>query len=162
MTLRPPRAHTYRARLEWTGAAQGATRDYASYSREYRVTIGGKPALRGSADPFFRGDAALHNPEDMLVAALSSCHMLSYLALCARDGIEVVAYEDDAVGTMEETAGVGRFVRAVLHPRVAVARGDLAKARALHDEAHAQCFIASSVNFPVEHDAVVERAEVRA
>jgi organic hydroperoxide reductase OsmC/OhrA len=162
MTVRPrAREHTYRARLVWTGAAAGPTREYATYSREYRVDFNGKPALIGSADPVFRGDPSLHNPEELLVAALSSCHMLSYLALCALGGIAVESYEDNAVGTMTETAGAGRFTRAVLRPRVVIASGDLERARALHDEAQAQCFIAASVNFPVEHEPVIVLAEDR-
>ncbi|MBV9101985.1 MAG: OsmC family protein, partial [Candidatus Eremiobacteraeota bacterium] len=124
----PARQHTYRARLEWSGAERGGTRSYAAYSREYRVSFDGKPPLRGSADAAFRGDPALHNPEDLLVAALSSCHLLSYLALCAMAKIEVVSYDDDAVGTMEETAGSGHFTRVVLHPRVKIATNDLDRA----------------------------------
>jgi organic hydroperoxide reductase OsmC/OhrA len=150
--------HAYRTNLTWTGAARGPTSSYAGYSREYRVEFDGKPALRGSADPAFRGDPALHNPEEMLVAALSSCHMLTYLALCALAGIEVVAYTDSASGTMAETAGAGRFTRVVLRPQVTLAGGDLEKARALHEEAHAQCFVAASVNFPVEIEPIVHES----
>jgi organic hydroperoxide reductase OsmC/OhrA len=158
MTTRSPRMreHTYRARVEWTGAARGPASDYATYSREYRVEVDGKPALTGSADPFFRGDPALHNPEDLLVAAASACHLLTYLALCAREGIEVVSYADEAVGTMEETGGSGRIARIVLRPRVTIARGSVERALALHERAHTDCFIARSVNFPVEHQPAVE------
>ncbi len=163
MNVRPKaREHTYRARLTWTGAAAGPVRDYPSYSREYRVEFEGKPALRGSADPTFRGDAALQNPEDLLVASLSACHMLTYLALCVRAGIAVSAYEDDAVGTMVETAGVGRFARVLLRPRVTIDGGDPERAQALHRQASEDCFIAASVNFPVEHEpAVVVREAAR-
>jgi organic hydroperoxide reductase OsmC/OhrA len=90
------REHHFAARLVWTGAERSPTRDYQSYSREYRAEVEGKPPLVGSSDPKFRGDASKHNPEDMLVIALSACHMLSYLAACAQAGIEVVAYEDQA------------------------------------------------------------------
>jgi organic hydroperoxide reductase OsmC/OhrA len=104
----------------------------------------------------FRGDPALHNPEDLLVAALSSCHFLSYAALCARTGVTVVAYEDDASGTMDRVDGVTRFTEVVLRPRVTVAAGsDADKARALHARAHALCFIASSVNFPVRNEPTI-------
>src|SRR5829696_6983701 len=92
--------HDYAATLVWTGARAGATTSYQSYSREYEFRVGGKPAMRGSADPHFRGDPSLYNPEDLLVASLSSCHLLSYLAECARAGVHVVAYEDDATGVM--------------------------------------------------------------
>ena len=150
------RTHGYEARLTWTGAARGGTTSYDAYSREHVVEIAGKPPLRGSADPLFRGDPALHNPEDLLVAALSACHLLSYLALAARAGLHVVAYEDDARGTMEFAGGGGRFTEVVLRPRVTVAAGaDEALALRLHDTAHAQCFIASSVSFPVRHEPEV-------
>jgi organic hydroperoxide reductase OsmC/OhrA len=151
--------HSYSVKVTWTGAAQGPTASYQSYSREYLVEIPGKPALRGSADATFRGDPTLHNPEDLLVVALSTCHMLSYFADCARAGIKVVAYEDQATGTMAMKDKKIRFTEVVLHPRVTIsADSDADKAAALHEQAHEQCFIASSVNFPVRHDAVVTRA----
>jgi organic hydroperoxide reductase OsmC/OhrA len=152
-------AHTYNATVMWTGAAQGPTAAYQSYSREYRVEIPGKPAFRGSADATFRGDPSLYNPEDLLVVALSSCHMLSYLADCARAGVKVVSYEDQASGTMAMKDKRIRFTEVVLHPRVVIAAdGDVDKALALHSQAHAECFIANSVNFPVHHEAIVTRA----
>lgn len=153
------RSHVYEARVVWSGAASGGTRSYAAYSREYRVEIAGKPPLRGSADPLFRGDAALHNPEDLLVVALSTCHMLSYLAEAARAGLLVLGYEDRARGTLWLEGGGGRFTEVVLHPVVSVAAGsDLALARRLHERAHADCFIASSVSFPVRCEATVQEA----
>jgi len=145
--------------VTWTGAEQGGTRDYKSYSREYRADFDGKPSITGSSDPAFRGDPALHNPEDLLVLALSSCHMLSYLALAALEGLEVVAYEDAASGTMQQEGRGGRFTEVVLQPRVRLAPGsDLTRAEALHEEAHRTCFIANSVNFPVRHEAEVVAA----
>jgi organic hydroperoxide reductase OsmC/OhrA len=112
--------------------------------------------MRGSADPHFRGDATLYNPEEMLLVALSTCHLLSYLADCARAGVHVVAYEDDASGTMTLQNGTMRFSDVLLRPRVTVAPGtDTAKAQALHESAHHGCFIANSVNFPVRHDATI-------
>ena len=153
------KAHHYRAKLTWTGAAAGPTSDYQSYSREYRVDFDGKAAMTGSADPAFRGDPALHNPEDLLLVALASCHMLSYLALAALEGIEVVAYEDAPSGTMQQEGRGGRFTEVALHPKVTLAPGsDLARGEALHDAAHATCFIANSVNFPVRHEAEVSCA----
>ena len=119
--------------------------------------MAGKPALLGSADPAFRGDASLHNPEELLLAALSSCHMLSFLALCVRARIPVVAYTDSASGTMSEKAPhrMG-FTEVVLCPRVVIAKGaDAGKAKALHEQAHQLCFIANSVNFPVRHEAEI-------
>jgi organic hydroperoxide reductase OsmC/OhrA len=150
--------HHFAARLTWTGAAHGPTRDYESYSREYRIEVEGKPPFVGSSDPKFRGDASKHNPEDLLVMALAACHMLSYLHLCASAGIEVVAYEDRASGTMAIKDRRMRFVEVTLAPEVTIAAGDLEKAEALHEEAHAACFIANSVNFPVLHQPTVRRA----
>jgi organic hydroperoxide reductase OsmC/OhrA len=154
------REHRYEVGLHWTGAAQGPTSSYPSYSREYVVEIEGKPPIRGSSDPMFRGDASLHNPEDLLVAALSSCHMLSFLAEAARAGLEVIGYSDSAVGTMVFDAGSGRFVSVVLHPHVVVpVESDVAVIHALHEKAHQNCFIARSVNFPVSHEVSIEFQE---
>jgi organic hydroperoxide reductase OsmC/OhrA len=159
MNVRP---HRYAARLRWTGAARGATTSYDGYDRTYILEIDGKPDLTGSADAHFRGDRALHNPEDLLVASLSACHLLSYLAECARAGIAVVAYEDDARGEMTLIDGKIRFREVVLHPVVAIADpARTGEALALHEKAHHECFIANSVNFPVRHEAEVT-AEVRA
>ena len=145
--------HTYRMHLTWSGAGRGTTASYDSYSREYRIDTEGKAPLVGSADPMFRGDPTLWNPEELLVASLSSCHMLSYLAQAARRGLVVVAYEDAASGTMTLAGGGGRFTEVVLRPRVTVEAGaDEALAARLHDQAHHDCFIASSVNFPVRHE----------
>ncbi len=149
-------AHHFATRLVWTGGEAGVPFDYESYSREARLEIAGKPPLSLSASPAFKGDGALHNPEDLLVAALTGCHFLSYAAFCARSKITLVSYEDDATGTMEQKDGKMRFTEVVLRPRVVIAAGgDLEKAKALHERAHEACFIASSVNFPVRHEAVV-------
>jgi organic hydroperoxide reductase OsmC/OhrA len=157
MNVRP---HVFETRLRWTGAAHGPTTSYKAYSREYVVDVNGKPPLRGSADPHFLGDAALHNPEDLLVASLSACHLLSYLAECARARIEVVSYEDDARGEMTLIDGAIRFREVVLRPNVAIADASrIDEANALHERAHAVCFIANSVNFPVRHVAVVTAAQ---
>lgn len=148
--------HAFACTLVWTGSASGPTSSYDSYSREYEVAFDGKPVLRGTASPVFRGDAALHNPEDLLVAALSGCHMLSYLALCARAGIAVVAYEDAALGVMKHADGSLKFTDVLLKPVVTVAVGsDVERARALHAKAHIGCFIANSVNFPVRNEPTV-------
>jgi organic hydroperoxide reductase OsmC/OhrA len=154
-----PRVHEYRVAVNWTGAAAGPTADYASYSREYEVAIAGKPALIGSADPVFRGDPSRHNPEELLLAALSSCHMLSYLALCALEQLAVTAYADNATATMMEEGGAGRFVTASLHPVVTIADDRLELAMELHYRAHEQCFIANSVNFPITTQATVSNGQ---
>ncbi|MDQ6924955.1 MAG: OsmC family protein [Candidatus Eremiobacteraeota bacterium] len=157
MNVRP---HLFAARLHWTGGESSPALDYATYSRDYVVEIDGKPPLRGSADPHFRGDETRHNPEDLLVAALSACHMLSYLATCTRAGIAVVAYDDDASGEMSLVDGKIRFRDVMLRPRVVIADpARIDEATALHERAHAECFIANSVNFPVRHEAVVTSAE---
>ena len=147
------KSHEFHAALLWTGATQGPTADYRSYSRDYRIAIEGKPPLEGSADPVFHGDAGRYNPEDLLVASLSACHLLTYLALCARAGIAVIAYEDAASGTMVLEGGGGHFTEVVLRPRVTLATGaDTAEARRLHEVAHGHCFVAASVNFPVRNE----------
>jgi organic hydroperoxide reductase OsmC/OhrA len=148
--------HEYSSTLAWTGARDGGTTSYQSYSRDYEVRCGNKPAILSSADPHFRGSAARYNPEELLVAALSGCHLLSYLSDCARAGVVVVGYDDDSTGVMEMRDGKMRFTGVVLRPRVTVARGsDTAKALALHESAHEGCFIASSVNFPVHHEPTI-------
>lgn len=149
--------HTYATRTEWTGNLGQGTADYRAYSRQHVISAPGKPELPGSSDPAFRGDAARWNPEDLLVASLSSCHMLWYLHLCTQAQIVVLAYHDDAVGTMvEDAGGGGRFSGAVLRPVATLAAGaDAARAVALHEEAHRMCFIANSVNFPVAIEPTV-------
>lgn len=149
-------AHQFSARLTWTGAAAGPASAYESYSRDYLIEIDGKPPLRGSSAPSYRGDPGLHNPEDLLVASLSACHMLWYLHLCVDAGIEVSAYSDDAVGQMERIGGKTAFTEVLLRPRVSILKGDVDKAMALHRDASGECFIANSVNFPVRHEPVIE------
>ena len=152
--------HEYDVTLNWTGARVGPTTSYQAYSREYEYRCGDKASVRGSADPHFRGDPTLYNPEELLVVALATCHLLSYLAECARGGVAVVSYEDSARGTMTVQGGRLRFTDVVLRPRVTIAAGaDAEKARALHEEAHAGCYIANSVNFPVRHEATIVVAE---
>lgn len=148
--------HEYAATIIWTGATDGPTTSYQAYSREWEFRSPNKPSIKGSADPHFRGDASLSSPEDLLVIALSSCHLLSYLADCARAGIDVVAYEDHAHGVMSVKDGKLRFTDFLLRPRVTVVKGaDIESARALHEQAHEGCYIASSVNFPVRHEPTI-------
>ncbi|MBR1121533.1 OsmC family protein [Bradyrhizobium lablabi] len=153
------RRHHYSTHLVWTGAAK--TKSFRNHVRSYEISAPGKPVIAGSSDPVFRGDAARWNPEDLLVASLSSCHKLWYMGLCAAEGIVVLAYEDEAEGIMVEEAvdGAGQFVQVTLHPRVLLAPGsDRQKAEQLHETAHANCFVTRSVNFPVLHEPVVEVA----
>lgn len=145
--------HAYSVTVTWTGNLGEGTSSYRAYSRDHVIASGDKPPLPGSSDPAFRGDPTRYNPEDLLVAAVSACHMLWYLHLCAVRRLRVLDYVDEASGVMqEEPDGGGRFTRILLRPRITLAEGaDLVLAHALHDEAHAKCFIANSVNFPIEH-----------
>ncbi len=150
--------HEYSARCVWEGNLGQGTATYAGYGRNYRVLMGGKPDLLGSADAAFRGAPDMHNPEDLLVASLSSCHMLSYLALCSLKGINVVAYVDEAQGVMITSGGgtTGRFESVTLHPHVTISGKDkVSAATELHADAHEGCFIANSCNFPVTVEPVV-------
>jgi organic hydroperoxide reductase OsmC/OhrA len=146
--------HSYHATIRWTGNRGDGTAGSRSYSRDHDIILAGKPALAGSSDPAFLGDPSRHNPEEMLLASLSACHMLWYLALCSQAGIRVTAYLDEAEATLvEDTKSGGRFVGAVLRPSVRLAPGsDRTLATDLHAQAHRQCFIANSVNFPVTHE----------
>jgi organic hydroperoxide reductase OsmC/OhrA len=154
-------SHVFECHLVWTGSEQGGTTAYEAYSREYRVDFKGKTSLVGSSAPTFRGDPSIHNPEDLLVAALSGCHFLSYASLCARSGVNVLAYEDNATGTMERVNRTMRFTEVVLRPKVTIAEGsDPEMAKALHERAHAICFIANSVNFSVRNEPEIEISPV--
>jgi organic hydroperoxide reductase OsmC/OhrA len=154
--------HDYKARLVWDGNLGTGTSTYTGYGRKYRLMIDGKPDIIGSADPIFRGDADAYNPEDLFVAALSSCHLLSYLALCARSKINVVAYQDDASGTLLlRPDGGGSFESVTLRPIVTIASGsDEKRALELHETAHDLCFIAASVKVPVKHEPQIKVAQV--
>ncbi|HUP21007.1 MAG TPA: OsmC family protein [Gemmatimonadota bacterium] len=144
------KSHEYAARIVWEGNLGSGTADYGGYGRHYRVEIDGRPDLAGSADPMFRGDADRHNPEDLFVAALSACHLLTYLALCARSGVRGVEYADEASGTLLlDSGGGGRFESVTLRPRIRIADGDPTLAESLHARAHELSFIAASVGIPV-------------
>ena len=149
--------HVYTANVIWTGNLGEGTTGYRAFSRDYDIACEGKPIVKGSSDPNYLGDATRHNPEDMLLASLSACHMLWYLHLCAVNKIVVTAYEDQPEGAMEVVSGSdGRFTGVVLRPRVTIAAGsDAARAESLHEVANSKCFVANSVNFPVEHEVVV-------
>ena len=149
MTTNP---HLYEARLTWTGNTGAGTSEYERYGRSYRLTMNGKPDLHGSADPMFRGDPGVHSPEDHFIAAISGCHMLSYLALCARRGVNVIAYEDNARGILRLWGGSGAFEEVTLRPVVTIDdRAHESLALKLHDEAGECCFIANSCSVRIEH-----------
>jgi organic hydroperoxide reductase OsmC/OhrA len=146
--------HDFTARIRWTGNRGDGTRTYRGYDRTWNIETEGKAPVECSNDPMLGGDPAKHNPEDLLIASLASCHMLWYLHLASTAKITVQSYVDDPVGHGEsEPDGTGRFLAATLRPRIEVPKGtDLEKAEALHREVHKYCFIARSVNFPVSYE----------
>ncbi len=145
--------HLYKTNIEWTGNRGEGTGHYKSYDRSHVISVDNKPVIQASSDPAFMGDATKYNPEELLVAALSSCHMLWFLHLCSDHGIVVVDYKDEATGVMLETASGGHFTEVVLHPVVTVGdKAHINKANELHHEANKKCFIANSCNFPVKHE----------
>ena len=151
------KSHQYAMHLSWTGNRGEGTSTYRAYDRSYAISINNKADLQGSADPMFRGDATKHNPEELLVAALSSCHLLSYLHLCAVNDIVVSKYEDDAKGTITEDAVRGGFFTEVVL-NITITITDISKkekAIELHHDANNLCFIANSVNFPVKHNVTI-------
>lgn len=152
------RKHEYKTTLRWTGNRGTGTSGYRDYGRDHEIAGALKAAVvEGSSDPVFRGDPSKYNPEDLLIASLSACHMLSYLHLCAVNNVVVTAYYDDASGIMAENPdGSGQFTEVTLRPRVTIApESDAAKALVLHEEAGRLCFIARSVNFRVLHEPVI-------
>ena len=154
------RIHTYETTVTWTGNRGTGTSGYRDYDRSCDIAAPGRPVIAASSDPLFRGDPTRWNPEQLLVASLSQCHLLWFLHLAADAGVVVTSYVDEAVGTMAEQAGgAGRFTEVVLRPRVTVADPAMIPAvAALHDRAHELCFIAQSVNFPVRHEPVTVAA----
>ena len=154
------RQHKYTMTVEWTGNTGSGTSGYKAYGREHVLVDGAKPPIPASADPAFRGDATRYNPEDLLVASISSCHMLWYLHLAATSGVVVQSYVDRADGVMDENAdGSGQFSLVTLRPEIIIAAGsDAAKAASLHHDAHEKCFIARSVNFDVRCEPVIRSA----
>jgi len=149
--------HRYALATTWTGNRGTGTSGYRDYDRASTVRVEGKPDLLASSDKPFRGDPSRWNPEDMLLAALSECHLLSYLHACVTAGVVVVDYRDDATGTMlEDGRGGGAFTEVTLHPVVTIAEESMrAAAEAAHTQANAWCFIANSVSFPVRHEATI-------
>ena len=143
--------HHYTIQLQWTGNLGKGTEKYDSYSRDHEIAAHRKPIILGSSDPAFRGDTNRYNPEELLVSTLSSCHMLWYLHLCSVNQITVIRYEDNPTGVMIELKdGSGRFEKVTLQPVVVIKeKANKHLAENLHEEAHRNCFIANSVNFPV-------------
>ena len=151
-----PKEHTYKTSLDWVGNTGEGTKSYAAYERLYQIKVDGKLPYTGSADPNFKGDPSKYNPEEMLVMSLSSCHMLWYLHLCSVNEIVVENYKDVAIGIMSENPdGSGEFKEVTLNPKVIISSGDVNKAKDLHQQANQLCFIARSMNFPVNHDVQI-------
>ena len=147
--------HDYHSRIVWTGNRGQGTAGYRAYDRTWDVAVPGKALIHCSNDPLLGGDPAKMNPEDLLLSALSACHMLWYLHYASDAGLVVTAYEDSPVGVGEvEKGGAGRFLEATLRPQVTLKTGaDLQTAAEIHDRIHKVCFIARSVNFPVSIEA---------
>ena len=145
--------HHYESTIAWTGNTGHGTSSYRTYERSHTISITEKANIEASSDPAFRGDKTKHNPEELLVSSLSSCHMLWYLHLCSEAGVIVIKYTDKATGTMVETDdGGGYFSEVTLHPAVVVLHESMIeKANELHHKANKLCFIANSCNFPVKH-----------
>ena len=152
--------HRYELTVRWTGNSGSGTASYRGYSRDHDILIPGLPVLKGSADPAFHGDRERYNPEQLLLAALAQCHMLSFLHVAVKHGVVVTDYRDEALGLMTlNRDGSGQFERVTLRPHVTVAdAAQVELAGQLHHEANQLCFIARSVNFPVEHEPVTVAA----
>jgi organic hydroperoxide reductase OsmC/OhrA len=152
-----PKTHHYELTVTWTGNTGTGTSGYQAFERSHEVS---KPSILGSADPAFRGARDRWNPEELLVASLSQCHMLWYLVLCAKEGIVVTDYVDHPSGTLVETEdGGGHFEEVSLQPHVTITMSDkMERAKALHERAHALCYVANSVNFPVRTEPTVVSA----
>jgi organic hydroperoxide reductase OsmC/OhrA len=161
MAAHPLGEHHYSLTSTWTGNTGTGTSGYRDYRRDVTLQVEGKPDLLASSDKAFRGDPARWNPEDLLLASLSECHLLSYLHACVVAGVVVVSYRDTASGFMREDGrGGGSFVEVTLHPEVVVADSSMVEAaERAHHQANEWCFIANSMNFPVRHEATVTAAD---
>lgn len=150
--------HNYKLKLKWTGNRGNGTTGYSSYERSHEIEAEGKAQkILLSADPAFLGNSGLFNPEELLLASLSSCHMLWYLHLCADEGIIVTSYSDSPAAVLIEGKDVnGKITGATLSPFVIIRAGEIERAIQLHAKAHKECFIANSCNFTVTVNAVVE------
>ncbi|MEO7445729.1 MAG: OsmC family protein [Ferruginibacter sp.] len=147
------KVHHYAVQTSWTGNTGTGTATYSSYDRSHIVRGSEGKEIFLSSDPSFRGDPSKFNPEELLLASLSSCHMLWYLHLCADSGIVVTHYTDSASAEMLEENGKGRFTKVILRPAVVVEKPEhIQKALSIHVDAHANCYIANSCNFPVLHE----------
>jgi organic hydroperoxide reductase OsmC/OhrA len=150
--------HLFKAKLNWFSTKEEEVSTSKIYSKSHTVTIEGKPILNVSAAKAFKGDPTLYNPEDLLLSSIVSCHMMSYLYVCAQNGIEVLSYTDSAEATLEVLDnGSGRFIEVRLYPRVTISQAEkINEALSLHTKANELCFMANSCNFPIVHEARCE------
>ena len=140
--------HNFKAQIEW--CSQSLPFRYKTYSRDYVIRISGKPDIQATAAPEFLGNPYRLNPEDMLVASLSACHMLTYLAFAANSKVEVLNYVDDASGKLVQNGKIMQFESVTIKPKITITKNtDLEKAKSLHKKAHEGCFIANSINFKI-------------
>ena len=146
-------SHEFQLETVWVGNQGSGTSDYKAYLRAHVIRASGKPEIQGSSDTVFYGDATRWNPEELLIAALSQCHMLSFLHVAQAAGVVVESYEDQASGVLETRPdGSGQITEVTLRPRIQVSAGEVSQIPALHQRANELCFIANSVNFPVHHE----------
>ena len=153
--------HFYDLEIVWTGNLGKGTLGYQAYDRSHNIKSIGKSDILASSDPAFRGDSTRWNPEEMLLASLSSCHMLWYLHLSAISNVSVLAYEDHPKGELiTGPDGSGYFENVSLYPKIKISKkSSIDMATMLHGEAHKKCFIANSVNFPISIFPVVKNCE---
>jgi organic hydroperoxide reductase OsmC/OhrA len=151
----PSPQHQYTLTIEWTGNRGEGTATYRGYDRDHEVRGENVAPIAGSSDPAFRGNPSRWNPEQLLLAAASQCHMLSYLHQAASNGVVVTAYIDHPTAVMtEDEHGGGRFTKITLHPLVTITDAEQVDlAGQLHEPANQACFIASTLNLPVGHEA---------
>lgn len=152
------KTHHYKTTITWTGNTGQGTQSYQSYERDHIIQAQGKPEIPGTSEVSYRGNMVRYNPEELLLASLSSCHMLWYLHLCSVNNVVITAYVDYAEGTMQNTSnGGGHFTQAILKPQITIAgQADTTLLDNLHQQANKLCFIASSCNFPVLHEATYQ------
>nr|WP_315251559.1 OsmC family protein [uncultured Flavobacterium sp.] len=145
--------HLFKAKLNWTSVPKGTISTSRKYIKNHQIAIEGKEILKLSAAKAFKGDPSLYNPEDLLLSAVVSCHMMSYLYVCSQKGIDVISYHDNAEATLEVLEnGSGRFIEVKLYPKVVIRQQEkIPEALSLHTKANELCFIANSCNFKIIH-----------
>ena len=150
-------AHPFRATVRWSGNRGSGTSSYTAYSRDHEIAGDGKSTvIPGTSDLAPGGDRSRYTPEELVAAALASCHMLWFLHLAAVEGVVVTSYGDAPEGILEiDREHGGRIVGVTLRPRVGIGRGDPSVLPKLHAAAHEKCFVANSVNFPVRVEPAV-------